>query len=295
MFQNNRKDLAMGKVRIVTDSNAFLLPEIKDKYAIEVIPHRIKIGGAIYEEDGDFTANELFKKLSEAQSAGLTRLPEVVAADVNMILDTYTGLKNGGEEIISIHTSSQLSPMWQQARRAADMLKGRYTIRVFDSLSTSYGLGILVEKAARAAENGANIHEVARVVNGAIPHLYVALFAESLHYLERSAQLSPSQSVLGSMLGIKALLMMEEGKLMPLEKVQTHDEVVEKLHEFVIEFASVERIGIVHHNYAQPVEELIDRLQETLPQVTVSRLDYPPSLGVHVGPNMIGVVVYEGM
>lgn len=285
----------MGKVRIVTDSNAFLLPEIKDKYAIEVIPHRIKIGGAIYEEDVDFTANELFKKLSEAQSAGLNRLPEVVAADVNMILDTYTGLKNGGEEIISIHTSSQLSPMWQQARRAADMLKGRYTIRVFDSLSTSYGLGILVEKAARAAENGANIHEVARIVNGAIPHLYVAIFAESLHYLERSAQLSPSQSVLGSMLGIKALLMMEEGKLMPLEKVQTHDEVVEKLHEFVIEFASVERIGIVHHNYAQPVEQLIDRLQETLPQVTVSRLDYPPSLGVHVGPNMIGVVVYEGM
>jgi DegV family protein with EDD domain len=285
----------MGKVRIVTDSNAFLLPEIKDKYAIEVIPHRIKIGGAIYEEDADFTANELFKKLSEAQSAGLNRLPEVVAADVNMILDTYTGLRNGGEEIISIHTSSQLSPMWQQARRAADMLKGRYTIRVFDSLSTSYGLGILVEKAARAAENGANIHEVARIVNGAIPHLYVALFAESLHYLERSAQLSPSQSVLGSMLGIKALLMMEEGKLMPLEKVQTHDEVVEKLHEFVIEFASVERIGIVHHSYAQPVEQLIDRLRETLPQVTVSRLDYPPSLGVHVGPTMIGVVVYEGM
>jgi DegV family protein with EDD domain len=284
----------MGKVRIVTDSNAFLLPAIKEKYAIEVIPHRIKIGGAIYEEDADFTADELFKKLSEAQKAGLNRLPEVLAADVNMILDTYTGLKDGAEQIISIHTSGQLSPMWQQARRAADMLRGRYTIRVFDSLSTSYGLGMLVEKAAKAAESGANIHEVARIVNGAIPHLYVALFAESLHYLERSANLSPSQSVLGSMLGIKALLMMEEGKLMPLEKVQTYDEVVEKLHEFVIEFASVERIGILHHAYAQPAENLIARLQETLPKITVERLEYPPSLGVHVGPNMIGVVVYEG-
>ena len=284
----------MGKVRIVTDSNAFLLPAIKEKYAIEVIPHRIKIGGAIYEEDADFTADELFKKLSEAQKAGLNRLPEVLAADVNMILDTYTGLKDGAEQIISIHTSGQLSPMWQQARRAADMLRGRYTIRVFDSLSTSYGLGMLVEKAAKAAESGANIHEVARIVNGAIPHLYVALFAESLHYLERSANLSPSQSVLGSMLGIKALLMMEVGKLMPLEKVQTYDEVVEKLHEFVIEFASVQRIGILHHAYAQPAENLIARLQETLPKITVERLEYPPSLGVHVGPNMIGVVVYEG-
>ena len=122
----------------------------------------------------------------------------------------------------------------------------------------------------------------------------MALFAESLHYLERSANLSPSQSVLGSMLGIKALLMMEEGKLMPLEKVQTYDEVVEKLHEFVIEFASVQRIGILHHAYAQPAENLIARLQETLPKITVERLEYPPSLGVHVGPNMIGVVVYEG-
>ena len=201
----------MGKVRIVTDSNAFILPTVKEKYAIEVIPHRIKIGGAMYEEDADLTADELFKKLSEAQSAGLNRLPEVVAADVNMILDTYTGLRGSSEEIISIHASSHLSQMWHQARRAAEMLKGRYTIRVFDSLSTSYGLGILVEKAAIAAEAGANIHEIARIVNGAIPHLYVALFAESLHYLERSAQLSPSQSVLGSMLGIKALLMMEEG------------------------------------------------------------------------------------
>jgi DegV family protein with EDD domain len=285
----------MGKVRIVTDSNAFLLPAVKEKYAIEVIPHRIKIGGAMYEEDADFTADELFKKLNQAQNAGLNRLPEVVAADVNMILDTYTGLRESAEEIISIHTSGQLSQMWQQARRAAEMLKGRYTIRVFDSLSTSFGLGLLVEKAAEAAAAGASIHEIARIVNGAIPHLYVALFAESLHYLERSAQLSPSQSVLGSMLGIKALLMMEEGKLMPLEKVQTYEEVVEKLHEFVVEFANVERIGIMHHAYAQPCEQLIERLQETLPRVTVHRLDYPPSLGVHVGPNMIGVVVYEGM
>jgi len=285
----------MGKVRIVTDSNAFLLPAVREKYGIEVIPHRIKIGGAMYEEDADFTADELFKKLNEAQNAGLNRLPEVVAADVNMILDTYTGLRDGAEEIISIHTSSQLSQMWQQARRAAEMLKGRYTIRVFDSLSTSYGLGLLVEKAAMAAEAGATVHEIARIVNGSIPHLYVALFAESLHYLERSAQISPSQSVLGSMLGIKALIMMEEGKLMPLEKVQTYEEVVEKLHEFVIEFASVERIGIMHHTYAQPAEQLIERLQESLPRITVQRLDYPPSLAVHAGPNMIGVVVYEGM
>jgi hypothetical protein len=53
-------------------------------------------------------------------------------------------------------------------------------------------------------------------------------------------RLGPSQSLLGTMLGIKAMLMMEDGRLMTQEKVQTREEVVEKLREFVTEFASVQ-------------------------------------------------------
>ena len=139
----------MGKVRIVTDSNAYLAPELVANYKIEVIPHRIKIGGAFYEEGGSFTSDELFRKLRDAKSMGGNNLPEVLPADLNVILDTYQTTDKEAEQIISIHMSSQLSPVWQQARRAAELLKGRYTIRVIDSMSTSFGLGLLVEKAAR--------------------------------------------------------------------------------------------------------------------------------------------------
>ena len=41
------------------------------------------------------------------------------------------------------------------------------------------------------------------------------------------------------------MLMMEEGHLIPLEKVQTREEVVEKLQEFVIRLANIEGIGIL--------------------------------------------------
>ncbi|OUC08497.1 hypothetical protein RY27_08620 [Litorilinea aerophila] len=269
-------------------------PDVLEKYQIEVIPHRIKVGGALVEEDSSFTADQLFRRLQEAQARGSNRLPDVHPADVNTILDVYQRLGRESEQIVSLHMSSALSGMWQQARRAAEMLKGRYSIRVIDSLSTSFGLGLLVEQAARAAEAGASIHEIARVVNGAIPHLYVTIFAESLHFLERSARLGPSQSVLGTMLGIKAMLMMEEGRLIPLEKVQTREEVVDKLYEFVAEFAHVERVGVLQHNYEAPQEALLERLQELLPKVTISRLTYPPSLASYLGPNMIGVIVYEG-
>ena len=87
-------------------------------HKIEVIPHRIKIGSAFYEEGGNFTADDLFRKLRDARAMGGNPLPDVLPADLNIILDTYQTTDKEAEQIISIHMSSQLSPMWQQARRA---------------------------------------------------------------------------------------------------------------------------------------------------------------------------------
>lgn len=284
----------MGKVRIVTDSNASISPEVLANYPIEIIPHRIKIGSSVFEESSDFTAEMMFQKLNAAQASGASVTPEVLAADINTILDTYQTPGTEAENIVSIHMSSTLSPMYAQAKRAADMLRGRYSIRVIDSQSTSFGLGQLVERAAIAAAKGASLHDIARVVNGSVPHLYVALFSESLNYLERSAQLSASQSVLGTMLGIKAMLMMEEGALSTLEKVQTREEVVDKLYEFVAEFARVNKVGIMQHSYEKHRTALIDRMHESMPSVSVTEVAYPPSFAAYLGPNVLGVVVHEG-
>lgn len=285
----------MTKVRIVTDSSACLAPELIERYRIEVIPHRIKIGNSIFEEGSDFSAEELFFELhaNHAQPNGNHRLPEVLAADTNTILDILTNSSAGSEQILAIHASSELSPMAQQVRRSAEMIKGRYNIRVLDSLSISYGLGLLVEDAAKLSEQGMTLGDIARIVNGSVPHIYLASFTESLNYLERSAHLSPSQGLLGTMLGIKAMLMMEEGKLATLEKVQNRDEVVEKLQEFVMEFAYISRVGVFQHGYDKQMTTLVDRLSEALPRINVEVTDYTPSLASYIGPNTIGVVVYE--
>lgn len=284
----------MNKVRIVTDSNAFLPADLIQQHRIQVIPHRIKTMHEIMEEKTGFSVDDLFQKLPQLSLQNRNQLPDVLAADMNRILEQFQQTAREAEQILAIHMSSQLSPMWQQARRVAEMLKGRYTIRVIDSMSTSLGLGLLIELAVEAAEAGAGVHELARIVNGAVPHLYVSVFSESLNYLERSAHLSGSQSILGTMLGIKAMLMMEEGRLHPLEKVQTRDEVVDKLYEFVAEFAHVSRVGIMHHNYAAPSLALSERLRQLLPHAVIQPISYSPSLAVHLGPNVLGVVVYEG-
>lgn len=282
----------MTNVRIITDSNAYLPADFLERYPVEVIPHRLKIGGSFFEEDADFPVDEFFEKLADARRANPRVVPEVQAPPINTFLDQF---QNGGtEQIVAIHMSRQLSPMWEQARKAAEMLKGRYTIRVIDSQTTSFGLGLLVRKAAEAAASGAALNEIARIVNASVPHMYVTIFTESLSYLERSARLSASQSLLGAMLGIKAMLMMEDGWLVTQEKVQTREEVVEKLREFVSEFASIREIGVFHQGYEGIRTDLIGRLRESLPKAPIHKVDYPPSLASYIGPNTVGVVVYEG-
>ncbi len=284
----------MDKVRIVTDSNVFLPPEVIERHKIKILPHRIKTQGQVTEEKADFDADDLFARLPTLGVLPHEQLPDVLSTDVNKIIECYQQAAREAEQIVSLHVSSQLSPMWQTARRAAELLKGRYTIRVIDTMTASYGLGLLVELAAEAASQGASSHEIARLVNGAVPHLYLSVFSESLNYLERSAHLGGSQSILGTLLGIKAMLMMEEGRFQPLEKVQTREEVVDKLYEFVAEFAHVERVGVMQHQYAEASEALVGRLRELLPNAVIQQVAYPPSLAVHLGPNILGVVVYEG-
>ncbi len=284
----------MSKVRIVTDSDAGIPAHILEKYSIEVIPQVLRVGRESYEDADDFSADRLFQLIRENEAGGRRTLPRVEVPDLNSIMDVYQRLGQDAEEIVAIHMSSTLSPMWSQSRKAADMIMGRYRIRVMDSQTTAMGLGMLVELAAEAADQGADLYEVARVVNGAIPHIYVTFFAETLYYLERSARLGAAQSVLGTMLGIKAMVTMEEGQLIPLEKVQTREDVAEKLYDYTAEFAQNERIGLVQHRYEQTQDQLLGRLGEGLPNIPANVWRYPPSLAAHLGPNVMGVIVYEG-
>jgi len=285
----------VGKVRIITDSNAALSAEVLETYSIEVIPHVLRVGRERYEETSDFTVERFFQALRENQVGGRLPLPELEAPSVNRILESYQKVGKQADQVVAIHMSSQLGPMWSQSRKAAEMMMGRYGIRVIDSMTTSMGLSLLVEIAAKAAADGADLVEISRLINGTIPHLYVTFFSETLTYLERSAKLGSAQSVLGTMLGIKAMITMEDGKLIPLEKVQNREEVVEKLYNFTAEFSSLEEVGVIQHRYEQAQDDFVKQMRDGLPNVPLRILGYTPSLAVHLGPNIMGVIVYEGL
>jgi DegV family protein with EDD domain len=164
---------------------------------------------------------------------------------------------------------------------------------VIDSLSASRGLGYLALAAAEAARRGATLDDLVKRMRTLIPHVYLTFFVETPEYLHRGGRLGKAQAMLGSMLNIKPLLAIEDGEIVPLEKVRTRQRALEKLCEFTLEFSQVRSITILHSNDAAEVKELTDKINEHLPTVPIETAIYGPVLASHVGPDAMGVVIFE--
>jgi DegV family protein with EDD domain len=164
-------------------------------------------------------------------------------------------------------------------------------------MTTSMGLGILVKAAAKAANDGMPLDDIVRLVRGMIPHIYLVFYVETMDYLERGGRIGKAQAILGSMLNIKPILFMEDGDIIPLEKVRTTEKAIEKLFEFVAEFDNLEQTAILqgskHPN--KDARTLQERLAQSFPDLDFSILQYGPDLATRVGPNALGIAVYEGM
>ena len=101
------------------------------------------------------------------------------------------------------------------------------------------------------------------------------------------------------MLKIKPMLLVDDGEIVPVEKVRTREMMIEKLGDFVAEFASIEQVMILRSplesDDSPQIMELREHLSLALPHLTFPGIEYDPVLACHLGPEAIGVMVYEGL
>jgi DegV family protein with EDD domain len=282
----------LSRVRVVTDSTAQLDPDLVQQLEIIVLPLEISFGAQKFREGVDLSLDEFFRRVAHSLV-----IPVASAPTMEEFRQVYASLNQTTDQILSLHVASRLNKTCLNARDAADHFLGRCEIVVVDSWTISLGLSILVEAAAREAMKGANLDEIVRLVRGMIPHVYAVFFTDALEYLEREHHLSKSQAMLGTMLGIRPFLAIEEGEIIPMEKVRTREKAIDKLVEFVGEFSRIEQISVVQSPKAagKDARLLLDRLQSNFPGYEFGSITYGPTLGTHIGPYGLGLIVYEGM
>ena len=280
----------MSQVKIITDSNAYFPDDrLTVELGIEVVPLNIQVGQRTYQEGVNLSGDVYLRRLAQdptSVSVSAPSLPEYAAI--------LSRIGQAHDRAVCIHVSSALNDVAEVARRAANGLLGRQRIVVLDTATTSAGLGLIVTTAARAAAAGEPATEVERIVRGMIPHVYALFFSDSLQYLEAWGRLGPAQAMLGTMLGLKPLATMEDGDLLPIEKVRNYAHAVDKLHDFIAEFSRIDQLFLVQHDFEMEAAQLLERLELIHPNRQFPVIGYPASLAVHLGPKALGIIVYEG-
>lgn len=281
----------MGKVRIVTDSSAhFLHAETVTRYNVQVVPLIVNIGAQTFREGVDLDADMFFRMVSHDSP-----LISLDAPPVQDFAAVYQRLNRETDQVISLHMSRHMSPTWNHALAASKTLLGRCEIAVIDSMTTSVGLAMIVEVAAQLAEQDVLFEEIVHTVRTMLSHVYSVFYVNTLGHLRHNGLLSEAQTILGTMLDIKPFLTIEEGELLPMEKVRTQAQAIDKLVEFVSEFSALERLVILENSPfpSERTRQLQDRLAAEFPHRTFPSMMYGPSLGALIGPDGMGVVVYE--
>jgi DegV family protein with EDD domain len=120
---------------------------------------------------------------------------------------------------------------------------------------------------------------------------------DTLEYLRRGGRIGSAAAFLGTALAVKPVLHVEDGRIVPLEKVRTTNRAVLRLVDLAEQAAAATstaavELAVHHLGSYERAAELATRLDERISSASgcvVSELG--AAIGAHTGPGMLGVVV----
>jgi DegV family protein with EDD domain len=272
-------------IRVVTDSTCDLPAGTIEKYGIKVLPLYINVGEREYLDGIDITREEFYEKLPDFPTHPTTAVPSPMK--FKAIYDALA--EDGATEIISIHISETLSAMVNVARAAAQETLSA-VIHVIDGGQLSLGTGFLVERAAELAAKGSPMDEIIEALNSQMRRTHVFAALDTLEFLKRSGRMNRWVSNLGSLLQIKPILTMHDGKP-GNERVRTREKAMQKVVEMLTAVGRIERVALVHTHAPQRIAELKQMAAHLLPKADLVSQDITPVIGAHIGPGAAGFAV----
>ncbi len=278
----------MSNLAIVTDSTAYLPVEYLQRHNITVAPQVLIWGAETFEDGVTISPQQFYARLKTASVMPTTSQVPIVA-----MRDIFTSLVEKGYEVLGVFISSKLSGTLQSAIQAKQMMESAgEKVHLVDSQTTAMAMGFQILAAARAAEAGASLQEAAEVARKAQERSGVFFAVDTLEFLHRGGRIGGAQKFFGTMLNLKPILTIADGRVEGLERIRTKGKAQERLLELVIERVKGKpniRLATLHANAAEDAKALLERAAQALNPVETIFSEVSPVIGCHTGPGTVGL------
>ena len=272
-------------VAVICDSTADLPEQTRREYGIEMAPLQVLFGDKVFRDQIDLDTEEFYQRLNSDPNHPTTSQPPPRA-----FVEALDRIR-GDRPVIIVTVSRNLSGTFKSAQNGV-RLAPHPRVEIFDSRSVSMGLGLMTLNAARLARRGADIDEVLRWLERWRSDSGLVVSLATLEFLRRGGRISATRSVIGTLLGLRPLLGLEEGRLVPLARARGKNGAFRKamasLRGRLGKFRRA-RLGLIEIGHSGVLDRVEEELRDMVEVVELVRGAPTGVVGAHAGPGAWGV------
>jgi DegV family protein with EDD domain len=274
-------------IRIVTDSACDLPPELAERHGIGIVPLTVRFGDEELVDRRDLTPTQFWDRLSRSEV-----LPETAAPAPGAFEAAYRKAADDGcQGVVCITISAGLSATYEAAQLAAQAMGDSIPVQVVDSRAVTLAQGLMAVRAAERAAAGAGIDDVVRELHDLVRRSRTFAALDTLENLKKGGRIGGAQAFLGSMLSIKPIIQVSEGKVAPESRQRTRGKALRYLAEKVRQHEPVDTLAVMHGD-APDLDEMLDLLSSAHPREDIVVGDVGAVIGTHTGPRVMGVIFF---
>ena len=276
-------------VTLVTDTTSSIPVEEAERLGIPYIPQIIVFGDQTYRDDTEIDIATFLKKLRESVA-----LPKTAAPPPVLYHPVYEKFGTEGNTIIVLTPSGELSGTYRSATTAAQEFP-QADIRVIDTKTIGSGLAALVLMTNDWINDGLSADDIVERVNQYINRQKVYFVVDTLTYLYKGGRIGGAKMLFGSLLQVKPILELRNGRTEAAESQRTKKRAIARLKELI--YADCARsedphLGIMHGDIEAEARELAEEFKATLGIKSVGIYNLPPAVLVHAGPGVLAVTYF---
>lgn len=286
----------MSKYVLLTDSSADLTAELYQQLDIALLPLSFLLDNQSYEnlpDESTMKFKDFYAKLRGGANV------KTSAVNVEAFKAAYRPYLEQGTDILYIGFSSGLSGTYSASHIAAEEMMEEFPARkiiTVDSLCASLGQGMLVYYTAKKRLEGASLEEAAAYAENTKMRVCHWFTVDDLFFLKRGGRLSATTALLGSALGIKPVLHVDdEGHLINVSKVRGRKNSIQALAEKPAQTGidiAKQTLFIVHGDCLEDAELLAKLLREKYGVKEIIINYVGPVIGAHSGPGTLAVFYF---
>jgi DegV family protein with EDD domain len=273
-------------VTIFADTTSSLPLDMLKSLGIPTLPQFVIFGTKQYQDDGEMDTTHFLQMLKSSPS-----LPKTSAPSPDLYRPLYKKYTENGGSVIVIAPSEDVSGTYRGAMVAKEDFPDA-DIRVIDTRTIASGLGSIVLKANEWATQGMNADEIEKRVRELCKRQKVFFMVDTLDYLYKGGRIGGASHLFGSILQIKPILTVKDGKVDTADKQQTKKKAIAKIISLVKADCAKDgsaMVSVMHCDALLDAEELKLRLQQELNVLDIPIYLLPSAIVVHAGPKALAV------